>query len=607
MGVVDKIRGFSEKPAATTTNLSGEVYPKQEAPTDAPVESDSDDSRMSLEARDDRENRAHPDQVTQDAQLGQQKAEAMALVWSKKALVATYAWIWLCFFLLALQSGISSSVINNVYANFKSAPQVSTANILYTIIGGVLRLPIAKILNLWGRAEGFLVFLGVYTLGLIITAACDNPDSYAAGYTIFWVGYEALYYILDVFIADTSGLRNRAFTFAFAQTPFICTAFTAPLAGQAFVNGPGWRWAYGAFCIIQPVMFAPLALVFKHYERKAEKAGLLRRERSSRTVLQSIVHYIHMFDIIGAAILMAAWILVLLPFSLQSYGQAQYKSASFIAMLVIGFCLFFVFAAWEKWVAREHFIRYELVKNRTILGACIMAALSWFSFYCWDQYFMVFCQVVYGLELDMAGYMLQIYNVGSCFWGVMFGLWIRYTHHFKNTCLFFGLPLMILGSGLLIHFRGTAQGIGYVVMCQIFIAFGGGTIVIGNQMAVMAAADRDGVPMMLAVLQLFNNLGGAVGLAVAAAIYNNTWADALLSKIPAKEKPNWSKIFMGGYLEQWKYPLGSATRDAINYAWGQSQMYGAIASTAFLALGIPAIAIWKNYNVDRKQNKGTVL
>lgn len=92
MGVVDKIRGFSEKPAATTTNLSGEVYPKQEAPTDAPVESDSDDSRMSLEARDDRENRAHPDQVTQDAQLGQQKAEAMALVWSKKALVATYAW-----------------------------------------------------------------------------------------------------------------------------------------------------------------------------------------------------------------------------------------------------------------------------------------------------------------------------------------------------------------------------------------------------------------------------------------------------------------------------------------------------------------------------------
>ena len=204
--------------------------------------------------------------------------------------------IWVCFFLLALQSGISSSVINNVYANFKSAPQVSTANILYTIIGGVLRLPIAKVLNLWGRAEGYLVFVGVYTLGLIITAACNNPDSYAAGYTLFWVGYEALYYILDVFIADTSGLRNRAFTFAFAQTPFICTAFTAPLAGQAFISGPGWRWAYGAFCIIQPAIFAPLALVFKHYERKAEKAGLLRHQRSSRTVWQSIIHYIHMFD-----------------------------------------------------------------------------------------------------------------------------------------------------------------------------------------------------------------------------------------------------------------------------------------------------------------------
>lgn len=32
------------------------------------------------------------DQVTQDAQLGVKKAEAAALVWSKKTLYLTYAW-----------------------------------------------------------------------------------------------------------------------------------------------------------------------------------------------------------------------------------------------------------------------------------------------------------------------------------------------------------------------------------------------------------------------------------------------------------------------------------------------------------------------------------
>ena len=43
---------------------------------------------------------------------------------------------------------------------------------------------------------------------------------------------------------------------------------------------------------------------------------------------------------------MAAFILFLLPFSLQSYGRAAYSSPTFIAMIVIGVLLFPVFAAW---------------------------------------------------------------------------------------------------------------------------------------------------------------------------------------------------------------------------------------------------------------------
>lgn len=204
--------------------------------------------------------------------------------------------IWVCFFMLALQSAISSNVINKAYSSFASAPQISTANILYSIIGGVIKLPIAKTINIWGRAEGYLVFIGVYVLGLIILAACNSPNSYAAGYVLYWIGYDAIYLILQIFVADTSGLRNRAFAFAFASTPFICTAFTGPLAGQSFLNTSSWRWAYGAFAIIQPFVFAPLAIVFKFYQRKAEKMGLYKREPSGRTVFQSIIHYIHEFD-----------------------------------------------------------------------------------------------------------------------------------------------------------------------------------------------------------------------------------------------------------------------------------------------------------------------
>ncbi|KAL2813200.1 major facilitator superfamily domain-containing protein [Aspergillus cavernicola] len=600
MAILDKIISrVDSTPAETQPGES-------KGPQDCVVH-DSDLSDLSIFARNEKEVEQNPGKVTQDAHLGVQKAEAAAMAWSRKAVFATYAWIWVCFFLLALQSAISSTVINNAYATFASAPQIATANILYSIIGGVLKLPIAKILNVWGRAEGFLLFLGVYALGLIIVAACDNPNSYAAGYVLFWVGYNALFLIMDVFIADTSGMRNRAFTFAFSQTPFICTAFTGPLAGQSFLKVANWRWAHGAFAIINPVAFAPLAIVFKYYQKKAERVGLYQRERSGRTTMQSIIHYCHEFDVIGAALLMAAWILLLLPFSLASNGRAQYEDASFIAMVVIGFCLLFVFAAWEKWGARVHFISYDLLKQRTVLGACCMAALSFFAFYCWDLYFYNFCIVVYDLDVAMAGYMLQIYNVGSCFWGVVFGLYIRWSKHFKYACLFFGLPLLILGAGLMIHFRGQHEDIGYIVMCQIFIAFGGGTIVIGQDMAVMASADREGVPMMLSLIGLFSSLGGAIGQAVGAAIYNNTFSSALQSRLPNDLKSMTDELNLGGYLAQMEYPVGGAVRQAVNFAWGRSQMYGSIAATALLVLGIPAIGVWRNYNVDKKQNKGVMI
>lgn len=198
--------------------------------------------------------------------------------------------------MLALQSAIGNNVIYYAYSSFSSAPLVSTANILASIIGGVLKLPIAKMLNLWGRAEGFLVFVGIYLLGIIIIASCNGPSGYAAGYTLYWIGYDAIYFILDVFMADTTGLRNRAFAFGFASTPFIATAFVGPLAAESFLKMSTWRWAYGAFAIIMPFVFVPLAVVFKIYQKKAEKMGIYKKESSGRSIIQSIIHYIHEFD-----------------------------------------------------------------------------------------------------------------------------------------------------------------------------------------------------------------------------------------------------------------------------------------------------------------------
>ena len=95
-----------------------------------------DSDTLSLEARNEKEIELNPDHVTRNAQMGQQKAEAAALVWPKSAVYATYAWIWVAFFMLALEQGSTTQLNAAAYVDFALAPELTTAYILSSIIGG---------------------------------------------------------------------------------------------------------------------------------------------------------------------------------------------------------------------------------------------------------------------------------------------------------------------------------------------------------------------------------------------------------------------------------------------------------------------------------------
>jgi len=57
------------------------------------------------------------------------------------------------------------------------------------IIGGVLKLPLAKVLDIWGRPQGFLITVIFLEVGLIMMALCQNVETYAAAQVFYWIGY----------------------------------------------------------------------------------------------------------------------------------------------------------------------------------------------------------------------------------------------------------------------------------------------------------------------------------------------------------------------------------------------------------------------------------
>jgi MFS family permease len=127
-------------------------------------------------------------------------------------------------------------------------------------------------------------------------AACQNVTTYAAAAVFYWVGHTGLGYTIDVFVSDMTTLRNRAIIYGLNYTPTIATTFAGPAAAQDFLEHSTWRWAFGSFCIIMPIVSIPVFTSFAINHKKAKKLGLAPPRNSGRTFAQSVKHYVIEFD-----------------------------------------------------------------------------------------------------------------------------------------------------------------------------------------------------------------------------------------------------------------------------------------------------------------------
>lgn len=547
-------------------------------------------------------------------QDGVREAEAITQTWTRKSLVISYLLILLVFFVESLEQQVSNTLLPYVYSSFAAHSLVTTASIMSSIIGAVVKLPIAKMIDIWGRPQGYVVMILIATVGLILIAACDNVETYAAAQVFYWVGFNGIGYVLDVFVADTSALRNRALIFAFTTTPYIATTFAGPSVAQQFLDHSTWRWGYGAFAVIVPVITIPVAMIFLVHRNKAIKEGKIETGLGKGfSTWERVRYYLVEFDVVGMVLVCAGFALLILPMTLATYQADKWRSASIICMIIFGGLSLIGFYVWEKWWAPVRFMPFHLLNDMTVLGACLASCLSFIAYYCWDYYFTSFLQVVYSLSPSEAGYVGNIFNIGSCFFAVPVGLAIRQTNRFK-WCALIAIPWQVLGTGLMCYFRNGTFSIGYIIMCQIFIAFAGGTAVICEEMAVMSAVAHasntetggSGVAVVLALLSLFAGIGGAIGLGVSGAIWTNVFPVKLAEFLPADRQGDLATIY-GSLVAQLAEPVGSPARDAIVRAYVAAQQRMCIAATCILALAFPCVVVWKNYNLrDVRQAKGTV-
>ena len=461
-------------------------------------------------------------------------------------------------------------------------------------------------MNIWGRPFALAIGIVSVEMGLIMMAACKNVQTYCAAMTFYYMGYNMIDFSITIFVADTSKLRNRAFYLAFVASPFLITAWvSSPAMDRVLAKGGiGFRWGFGVFSIVIPIVAAPLMFLFIRNNRKARAQGLIPEEPSRGTFLQSLKYYFIEFDVVGLLVLATGLALFLLAFNIYSYQAEQWKSPLIICFIVFGFLLIVAFGLWEKYGAPVTFVPWHLLKNRTVIFTYTMAGSLYIAWYVWDTYLYSMLVVVFNQPVTYAGYINQTYTMGSCTCSLIYGLALRRYGKLKVYSLTLGVPLTILGVGLMIHFRQPDVNIGYIVMCLIFIAFGGGILVISEQTTLMAVSKQQDYPALLATESMIISIGSAIGSTIAGAIWTGVFPARLMANLPADAINDFKTIY-GDLTAQSSYPMGSPTRDAINLSYGQAQRYMLISAVCLYSVTWVSVALWQNVDV-RKTKQRTV-
>ncbi|KAI4169854.1 MAG: hypothetical protein LQ343_005403 [Gyalolechia ehrenbergii] len=555
-------------------------------------------------------------------QTGVKNIEAISQTWTRWSLVSAYLGIFLLAFFTSLEGQTTTNLTVYATSAFSNHSLVATVLVVQGVVNAVIKPPMAKIANAFGRLEAFSISVFLYVIGYIQMAASNNVKTFAAAQIFYSAGNTGLQILQQIFVADTSDLLNRALWSSLPDIPFLITVWAGAPIADNLLSHTTWRWGYGIWTIVLPIAFLPLALALLLNMRKARKLCQLPPSPwKGQSFIGGSKSVWYELDIMGLLLLSAAFSLILIPCTLAQRAKGGWNNGSMIAMVVVGCVCLVVFPLWESSgkLAPRPFLSLRLFKNRTVVAGC---AIGFFYFgklpiesrrsssiltreavfYTSVQpYFYSYLQVVQNDSVTAAGHITQTFTFTSTVSSIIIGLLIKYTHHYKYF-ITAGAAIYLLGTGLMIRYRTEASSTAQIVGTQIALGIGGGMVNVPAQLGVQASASHGEVAAATAVFLTVVEIGGAVGSAISGAVWNENVPRKLALYLPLDAQADATSIFGNLTLAQ-SYPIGSSERIAINRSYQETMNILLIIAVCLSVPLLPLSVIMSNYKLNQMDQK----
>ncbi|CUM48552.1 unnamed protein product [Debaryomyces tyrocola] len=517
--------------------------------------------------------------------------------------------VWILMWALGLEKTSTSNYEVFATSSYGNHTLIATSGIASSIISSIGQMFFAKFSDTTSRPLTYVVSVGFFLIGYVIIPTSSTISAYIIGIVFGDLGKSILDLTTTFVIADLTPLKWRGIGIAFVETPLIIIPWFSGLIVDEIVDD-NWKWGYGMFTIIIPVILIPIVCFLFYYQRKASELGIVK-EKTEKYGIQmesmnknnwwmKIYNALNEFDLFGLLLLGTSITLILLPLSLYKSADKGWRNPSIIAMFVVGGVILALFVLYELYVASFPCLHRSNF-NRTVITEILFNMFYFIASKIGSTYLSSFVLVYKDWSTRDWTYFNNTNTICKSFFGLLAGILHRYTHRYKYLQIF-GVCIEIISCGLLVSIRDANTNTATLVMSQILSGMGGGFAVFSSRLAIQAAVSHQNMSMGITTVYLFTSIGKSVGGAIAAAIWNSKTPQNLRKYMPDSVSDEQVDDYFGNLAQLADYPMGSPIRSAAIDAYVDTLYYIFVPALGITFAALIVCFFQKNFYLGNGQN-----
>jgi EmrB/QacA subfamily drug resistance transporter len=401
--------------------------------------------------------------------------------------------IMLAMFLSALEQTIVAPALPTIGVHLGDIEGLSWVVTAYLLAATAVTPLFGKLSDIYGRRSVLLTGIAIFIVGSVACALAPTMWALIAARALQGIGGGGILPIAQTIIADLVSPKERPRYQSYSAVMFMVASVIGPVLGGVLTDRVHWSLI---FWINLPMGAVALFITYRALE------NLPRHERP------------HRLDIIGAALLVAAAIVLMLA---MTWGGSRYPWSSWqiLAMVAVSAAAWGLFAR-RLAVAEEPLIPPAVLREPIVTRIVVAAFFSIGAIIGLSIYVPLYLELVLGASPSVSGLALIAFTAGTVIGAFVAGRSLGRDLHYMR------LPMAGLGIGIvsLAVMAAMPAELGLAgVACLLFLCGAGiGTMYPVSTVLIQNAVLPHQFGIVTGTLNFFRLLGGTIIVAALGAI-----------------------------------------------------------------------------------------